>query len=122
MKTINHNGNTYQLGMNYLFRDSADKPPKLGILSNVIRHDKYPFKTEETTWKICEELPPSNEIGTITLTPIELIDGKAYQFTNVEDNTIHGIYSEDEHSFNGTCVEWPVFTCTNIQLLTVEIK
>jgi hypothetical protein len=54
--------------------------------------------------------------------PIELIHGEAYQFTSIEDNTIKGIYSEDEHSFTGTCVEWSVETCTNIQPLTVEVK
>jgi hypothetical protein len=52
--------------------------------------------------------------------PIELIHGEAYQFTNIEDNTIKGIYSEDEHSFTGTCVEWSVETCTNIKLLEVK--
>ena len=55
------------------------------------------------------------------LTPsIELIEGKAYQFINIEDNTIHGIYSEDEHSFQSLCVEWSAQTCTNIQLLEVK--
>ena len=52
--------------------------------------------------------------------PITLIDGKAYQFINIEDNTIHGIYDEDEHSFRGTCVEWGANSCTNIKPLTVE--
>lgn len=61
--------------------------------------------------------PPLGDVKTI-----ELIHGEAYQFTNIEDNTIKGIYSEDEHSFMGTCVEWAASTCTNIQPLTVEVK
>ena len=57
------------------------------------------------------------------ITPsITLIDGNAYQFTNVEDNIIHGIYDEDENYFKGTCVEWSVSTCTNIKPLTVEVE
>ena len=54
--------------------------------------------------------------------PITLDHGMGYQFTNIEDNTIHGIYDEDEHSFRGTCVEWCANSCTNIQPLTVEVK
>jgi len=52
--------------------------------------------------------------------PIVLEDGKAYQFVTIEDNTIHGIYNDDEHSFRGTCVEWAVESCTNIKLLTAD--
>jgi len=60
----------------------------------------------------------TNEIDS-TKAP-ELIHGNAYQFTNIEDNTIHGIYDEDDHYFKGTCVEWCVSTCTNIKLLEVK--
>jgi len=52
--------------------------------------------------------------------PIELVDGKAYQFTNIEENTIHGIYNEDECSFKSLNVEWSVETCTNIKELEVK--
>ena len=54
--------------------------------------------------------------------PITLVHGMGYQFTNIEDNTIHGIYDEDEYSFRGTCVEWCANSCTNIKPLTVEVK
>ena len=60
----------------------------------------------------------TNEIDS-TKAP-ELIHGNAYQFTNIEVNTIHGIYDEDDHYFKGTCVEWCVSTCTNIKLLEVK--
>ena len=51
---------------------------------------------------------------------LELIDGQAYQFTNIEGDVIHGIYDEDDHSFRGICVEWCASTSTNIKLLTVD--
>ena len=125
MKTINYNGNTYQLGMNYLFRDSADELPTLGILSNIMQGDKHPFKTKKYPWKICEELPPSNEIGTITPEPIELIDGKAYQFKSL-GGVWFGYYQESMKSFS-TQYECGSKICSatkasNIRPLTVEIK
>ena len=126
MKTINYNGNTYQLGMNYLFRNSTNEWLKLGMLSNVIQGNKFPFKTEEEeAWSICEELPPSNEIGTITPEPIELIDGKAYQF-KVLGGVWFGYYQESVKSFS-TQYECGSKICSateasNIKPLTVEIK
>jgi len=51
---------------------------------------------------------------------IELIDGNAYQFINIEENNINGIYNEDEHLFQSLNVEWPASTCTNIKLLEVK--
>jgi len=72
---------------------------------------------------LCDFMEFSSDVVFKPLTQsIELIDGKAYQFTNIEDNTIHGIYDEDEHSFRGTCVEWVANSCTNIRPLTVEVK
>tara|TARA_R110000744_G_scaffold319714_1_gene425987 strand:- start:335 stop:745 length:411 start_codon:yes stop_codon:yes gene_type:complete len=55
------------------------------------------------------------------ITPeLELMDGRAYQFTNIEGDAIHGIYSDDDHSFRGTCIEWCASTSTNIKALTVD--
>ena len=51
---------------------------------------------------------------------VELIHGKAYQFKNIEENTINGLYDDDEHSFKSLNVEWSAQTCTNIQLLEVK--
>jgi hypothetical protein len=119
MKTINYKGNTYQIGAAYEFsHDGIHWIPDTFFGIDESCSSKFESHVDYYKYiRVCK-LP----MGTITPTPIELIDGKAYQFTNVEDNTIHGIYSEDEHSFNGTCVEWPVSACTNIQPLTVEIK
>lgn len=48
-----------------------------------------------------------------------LIDGNAYQFTTIEENTVHGVYS-DEGFFKTLNVEWSLETCTNIKLLEVK--
>ena len=70
---------------------------------------------------LCDFYENSEDIHFKPLTQvIELEHGKAYQFVTIEDNTIHGIYSEDEHSFTGTSVEWSVDSCTCIEPLTVD--
>ena len=54
--------------------------------------------------------------------PIELIDGKAYQFES-ESVGDCGIYSDEDGLFHGTGNEKVrVKDCANIQLLTVEVK
>tara|TARA_R110000823_G_scaffold78797_2_gene179583 strand:+ start:755 stop:1321 length:567 start_codon:yes stop_codon:yes gene_type:complete len=52
-------------------------------------------------------------------TPITLIDGKAYQF-EYELNTIIGVYSESQQSFDNYGRKLYPWHCTNIQPLTVE--
>ena len=52
---------------------------------------------------------------------IELEHGCAYQFKNIEENTISGIYSEDEHSFTSVSVEWLADSCTNVVKLVPEL-
>ena len=125
MKTINYNGNTYQLGMAYLFSDSANELPKLGILLDINPDENYPFSANNESWAICEELPPSNEIGRITPEPIGLINGKAYQF-KILGSVWLGFYQEISKSFvtqlecgNKIC---STTEASNIQPLTVEIK
>lgn len=63
----------------------------------------------------------SNEfkpIDTRTDEGSKLTHGNAYQFTNVENNVIHGIYDEDEDSFKSLHVEWTASNCTDIKILT----
>lgn len=52
---------------------------------------------------------------------VDLIHGEAYQFDNIEENRISGIYSEDEHSFTSVSVEWLANSCTNIVKLVPEL-
>ena len=54
--------------------------------------------------------------------PIELIDGKAYQF-EARGNVFHGIYEKRAVSFNVMTGQFfNTISCTNIQPLTVEVK
>jgi len=55
-------------------------------------------------------------------TPIELIDGKAYQFDCISKDisvTVNGIHSSSGSVFISTYGSFPVTTCTNIKLLEV---
>ena len=55
--------------------------------------------------------------------PIELIDGKAYQFDYNEKKSIHCIYVESGNVFLSSMGSYcPDGDCTNIQPLTVEVK
>jgi hypothetical protein len=54
--------------------------------------------------------------------PVELIDGKAYQFES-RGNVFHGIYEKKYTSFNVMAGQlFNDISCTNIQPLTVEDK
>ena len=53
--------------------------------------------------------------------PIALIDGKAYQFY-YDGDTFQGIYSAQGDDFHSDKFVSSVNICTNIQLLTVEVK
>lgn len=105
-------GELPSVGMEFI--DSGSYDNRLTVC--LLIHDN---EAVYSTGKQCYQSAKLSECKPLT-PPVELIGGKAYQFTNIEDNTIHGIYDEDEHSFNGTCVEWSASTCTNIQPLTVE--
>jgi hypothetical protein len=84
----------------------------VGVYHSKDNDKEYTFPLDSVSFKALKPLTP----------PITLEHGMGYQFTNIEDNTIHGIYDEDENSFRGTCVEWGANSCTNIQPLTVEVK
>ena len=53
--------------------------------------------------------------------PIELLDGKAYQF-DVDGDFMIGIYQESQDHFDSATHITSSSRCTNIELLTVEIK
>ena len=53
--------------------------------------------------------------------PIELIDGKAYQYSE-EGLYSHGIYCERSKAFSRMNYQVSIDECTNIQPLTVEVK
>ena len=118
MKTINYNGNTYQIGALYDF--SIDDFDWFTCeLGNINRLSKYVFETSRGDYSKIKAL--DSEIGTITPIPTELIDGKAYQFESYKQE-LHGIYSTECEKMFTQNGEFRIKDCTNIQPLTVEIK
>jgi hypothetical protein len=118
-----YKGKVYQIGAAYEF--SQTKCFLECSVEHLIAIDfsaeclafKYINKDHVHAFNYCRVI---GGVGAITDAPTTLEHGMGYQFTNIEDNTIHGIYDEDEHSFRGTCVEWSASTCNNIQPLTVK--
>ena len=52
--------------------------------------------------------------------PIELIDGKAYQFSVNGNEPIHGIYNRLSNGFYHIAILYGLKSCTSIQLLEVK--
>ncbi len=122
MKTVNHKGKVYQVDALYVGACNSL------IQLKEIRNGEFIGVDSSGNSYRDEWLAPvtdspvftSTTLGTVIKQPITLEDGKAYQFTNVEGNVIHGIYDEDEHSFNGKYVEWSALSCTDIHPLTLK--
>jgi hypothetical protein len=116
-KDIEYKGKVYQLGMKYLFKDTKLQAGRMGTLTE-IKDSIYPFIANNEYWVLCEELPASNEIGTITDGPVELIGGEAYMYT-YKGHTYKGIYINNDERFY-SYFEHKVSNCTNIKPLTVK--
>lgn len=117
---IEYKGNIYQIGQYYLFGDNSESHYFYGELKSVDVSFESPFVAGNDSWKLCKEIS-SNNHGTITKSHVMLEHGEAYQFDNIEENRISGIYSEDEHSFTSVSVEWLANSCTNIVKLVPEL-
>ena len=117
---IEYKGEIYQVGKYYLFGDKPQSHYFYGELKSVDASCYSPFFAGGDNWKSCKEIYDNNH-GTITKAPIILEHGCAYQFKNIEENTISGIYSEDKHSFTSVSVEWLADSCTNIVKLVPEL-
>jgi hypothetical protein len=123
IKTVTYEGEVYQIDQDYLFsvRGATWVYEKL---TGIDYSDSNPFCTESNEWLYIKEVPASENMGTITPAPIELINGAAYMFNSHEDNLLDaiGVYSESHNTlttFKNLCA---VFDCTNIRLMTVESK
>tara|TARA_R110002110_G_scaffold9646_2_gene47325 strand:+ start:1394 stop:1804 length:411 start_codon:yes stop_codon:yes gene_type:complete len=119
--TVEHKGKVYQIGCFYEFKDETSSYWEVGVLCDY-EDGKFKSKCGNKNEWYDSIMRCTGIMGAVVDAPIALEHGKAYQFTNIEDNTIHGIYDEDDNYFKGTCVEWCVSTCTNIKPLTVEVK
>jgi hypothetical protein len=119
IKTVMHDGQVYQLRNHYLFSDTGVSW-EVDELISIDNDVEYKFEGAYASWKYCIEIP-SDEIGTITPAPIELIDGNAYIFDYKHASYI-GIYTSPPHRF----ILVDGFTlssyCTNIRLMIVESK
>tara|TARA_R110002051_G_scaffold237427_1_gene298305 strand:- start:109 stop:753 length:645 start_codon:yes stop_codon:yes gene_type:complete len=69
----------------------------------------------------CHKANGTSEFKPLT-PPIELIDGKAYQFDYKGRSSLHGIHCESEGTFITRTDVFKSSICTNIQPLTVEVK
>mgnify|MGYP003669877225 CR=1 FL=1 len=121
IKTVTYEGKVYQLNKDYFF-GSYKKTLKL------IRIDiasAYPFKVFENGSENGYAIIylGSAEFGTITLAPVELVDGAAYMF-DYEGRKVDriGIYLEHDNHFVFPIGSIHTTNCTNIRLMTVESK
>ena len=128
IKTVTYEGEVYQIGKYYLFNSGGDywhwlKLKRL-VTTIPLTFEVWVTCNKFTVFSFIKEVPTSENMGTITPAPIELINGAAYMFNSHEDNLLDaiGVYSESHNTlttFKNLCA---VFDCTNIRLMTVESK
>ena len=122
IKTVTHEGKVYQIDQDYLFsvRGTTWVYEKLtGIDYSYSKN----FCTASNEWLYIKEVPASENMGTITPAPIELVDGAAYMFDCDDHSNVIGLFIKggglflihDGAVFNASA-------CTNIRLMTVESK
>ena len=121
-KTVTHEGSVYEIGKDYLFSMNQLHWTYASLTDIDVGYDKV-FCTSEKEWLSIKEVPASENMGTITPTPIELIDGNAYMLDyRGNRKAIVGVYNQEEESFltrRGTLRPW---NAINIRLMTVEKK
>ena len=119
IKTVTHEGKVYQIDQDYLFsvRGTTWVYEKL---TGIDYSYSKPFCTASNEWLYIKEVPASENMGTITPAPIELIDGAAYMF-DYEGRKVDriGIYLEHDNHFVFPIGSIHTTNCTNIRLMTV---
>jgi hypothetical protein len=119
--TIEDNGKLYQIGCFYEFKDSISKFWEVGVLC---AYEEGRFKSKcgnKLEW-YDSIMRCTGIMGTVVDAPVELIDGKAYQFES-RGNVFHGIYEKKYTSFNVMAGQlFNDISCTNIKPLTAEDK
>jgi hypothetical protein len=122
IKTVTHEGKVYEFDQDYLF--SNDKFNwNYGALVDLDGGQDKVFCTFDKQWLHIKEVPASENMGTITLAPVELVDGAAYMFDCDDHSNVIGLFIKggglflihDGAVFNASA-------CTNIRLMTVESK
>jgi hypothetical protein len=118
-----HEGNTYEFGQDYLFSDNKVHWT-YGALTDLDSGFDRVFCTVDKEWLYIKEVPASENMGTITPAPIELVDGAAYMFDLATQWV--GFYVKERNSFfsgrsSGNKLAG-VSECKNIRRMTVEKK
>lgn len=117
-KTIEYNGNVYEIGRYYLFGDYEHGTYHYDKLLDI--NTEGEFETKDDFWSACQELPASRYLGTITKAPIKLEDGCAYMFDILNTPTQIGLYREFNNKLHNSVVDVGVGQCTNILKMVVE--
>jgi hypothetical protein len=119
--TVIYDGNIYEIGKYYLFSMNSLDWIYAKLTNINAGYDKV-FCTPQEDWLYIKEVPASENMGTITPAPAELIEGRAYTF-NYEGQNTDGIYDAQSERFYYTKGRHLlVSSCTNIRLMTVENK
>ena len=98
IKTVTHEGQVYQIGKDYLFSMSQLHWTYASLTDIDGGYDKV-FCTSQEEWLYIKEVPASENMGTITPAPIELIDGNAYMFDYDNQGNISGVYDSESERF-----------------------
>ena len=128
IKTEECQGQVYEIGQSYLFSDGGDYWHCLRLKRIVkgypTRFETWVTPTKFTVFDFIDELPASENIGTITPAPIELVDRAAYMFDYHESTLLDviGLYEEKTNQF--CCNGWSIILahCSIIRPMTVESK
>ena len=80
------------------------------------------FKTNNGIEFCCNHLLGQNFTFKPLTPPIELIDGKAYQFYGTDNRKKLGFYNSARDKFTNNDYSWKASAVTGIQPLTVEVK
>ena len=118
-----YQGQLYQLDQGYLFSNNQ-KHWMFTFLIDIDKTCNQAFVTSQQSFLYIKKLPASENMGTITPAPIELVDGAAYMFDWIErpmKNSV-GVYDLNSQRFYFVSGHILSSYCTNIRLMTVESK
>ena len=116
MKTIKHEGKTYQVGAAYEFSDDGEEWC-VGTLEDTYQGSAYPYKTRSGGYRLIRVYETS--LGTITDAPVKLKNGECYRYTDLYGNERKGFFSARRGMFFRTEGCDAPSECTNIKLLVV---
>jgi len=126
VETVTVDGMVYEIGKLYEFSDTDTNRSEIGELTaaedDICTRLKFRsrYGNKEEWFHKCE--PISHKNGTITPAPVELIDGKAYQFDYSDEGSAAGFYDKEKDSFRILSIEMESEYCTNIIPLVPEVK